>query len=275
MDLRTRFAESDDTELFETIVDAVHAKVRTAIPVRVSEDSADGHTVKLQALVKARMRQPDGSEKLVSLPPLADVPIHYPSGGGSTFTHPVKKGDEGMILLADRSIDAWHAQGGEQQPMDGRMHSLSDGFYISGARSNPRKLPKVSQASSQMRSDDGKHVFDMHPQNGPSMSADEGKHVVSAHPKNGIGITTNTKLAIKAKEGLDVEGAAHFKDAVTSAKSFGAPSLRGTTSPFTGMMMGFLGALFGAGAMVAAQAMQVPENGARLVRYALAVGTTP
>ncbi|MFX9532792.1 hypothetical protein ABTO68_19560, partial [Acinetobacter baumannii] len=84
MDLRYRF--DDDTELHETIRDAVLSGLHIAIPVGVSEDSKDGHTVKLKALVKAVRRKPDGSKELVEMPPFSDVPIQFASGGGTTAT---------------------------------------------------------------------------------------------------------------------------------------------------------------------------------------------
>lgn len=269
-----RFRLSDMTEILETLRDDIQSSVRVAIPVKVSEDSSDGHVVKLQPLIKAVQRSPDGKLSLVELPVLSDVPIHHQGGGGVTLTHPHKKDDEGIFLVSCRSIDAWHQQGNAQPQIDARMHSLSDGFYIPGVRSNPRKLKEVSTTSTQMRSDDGKHNFDLHPENGPSLMADEGKHTIAVHPKTGIGMKTAMALAIDATKGMSVKGATHFEDAVTSNKSFGAPLLNGQTGGgfMAGLGGGLVGFLLAMGLMTLLGAPQ-PADGLQRARYAILGGS--
>ena len=256
MDQRARFTDFD--ELLETVRDAVLNGLHISIPVAVDEDSADGHTVKLKALIKTVRKHPDGREELLDFPPFCDVPIQFASGGGVTTTFPIKKALEGIYLISSRGFDAWHQQGGAQPAIDARRNSLSDGFFIPGVRSTPNKLKNVSTTSAQTRSDDGKHVFDLHPNNGPSMSADEGKHVVSVSPTAGISVKTAMKLAIDATGGMDVKGVTHFVDAVTSATSFNAPG-GSVGGGFQGIMGGLVGALIGAGAMIALQAAQAPS----------------
>lgn len=159
LDLRTRFADPD--ELLETIKDAVRQQTRTSIPVSVVEDSEDGHTVKLQPLIKAIVKKPDGTTEAVTLPVLPDIPIHHIGGGGTTMTHAHKKGDEGWIIVSDASIDAWHQQGGVQAPPDTLSHAMSDAVYMPGVRSDPRKLKGVSKTSTQTRTDDKQTVHDV------------------------------------------------------------------------------------------------------------------
>src|SRR5206468_2774529 len=69
-------------------------------------------TTTLQIVVQARKQNPDGTFDWVTLPPLLDVPVIFPGGGGVTMTFPVKAGDEGLVLLASRCIDAWWKLGG-------------------------------------------------------------------------------------------------------------------------------------------------------------------
>lgn len=159
IDLRERF--TDQEEFVQTVKDAVRSSIRSSIPVMVSEDSEDGHTVKLQPLIKAIVRLPNGSTKAVTLPILPDIPIHHIGGGGVTQTHAHKKGDEGWIVVSDASIDAWHQQGGVQAPPDVLSHALSDAVYIPGVRSDPRKLAGVSKDSTQVRTDDKQTVHDV------------------------------------------------------------------------------------------------------------------
>lgn len=195
MDQRFRFP--DETELHETIADAVQAKIRTAMPVTPSKDSEDGHTIELQPTVKAVQRMPDGTEQLVQLPVLPDMPILHAGGGGIYTTHAHKTGDEGVIINVDRSHDEWHQQGGIQQPGDATMHPLSGGFYLPGAHSTPRKLKGVSKNSSQTRTDDKKSVHDV------SHTAVSSVREDAAHQVNG--------MAVQTQKG----GASHVVDAKT------------------------------------------------------------
>ena len=70
MDPRFRF--DDTTEFAETLADDVMSRVRVAVPVKITEDS-DGHTVKLQPLIKAVQRGVDGkSNEITAVPKLLD-----------------------------------------------------------------------------------------------------------------------------------------------------------------------------------------------------------
>ena len=181
-DLRER--GPDLLEIMQSLIDANLAAVMTSIPVKVVKDS-DGHTVSLQPLIKSVFRQPDGSDKLVEFPVIQDAPVKFASGGGHTFTHPVKENDEGMALVSMRSMDNWHQQGGVQQPNDARMHDLSDSIYIPGVRSDKRKLEKVSTTSAQFRTDDGDSVVDV-----------SGKGVVTSR-KNSVVTVDDTGIETK------------------------------------------------------------------------------
>ena len=193
----------DQEEAFRAAWAGVRSHMHTTLPVIVAEDS-DGHTVKLQIAVKQQVSDKTyDNASYEAFPLLVDVPVHFASGGGHTFTHPVKKGDEGVVLISSRAIDAWHQSGGVQQPIFNRFHSLSDGVaFLPGIRSNPRKLsPAPSTNSAQLRSDDGKHFVDLHKTNGLTLSVDNGKHVTTIHPDDGISHTSQTAVNINAPQG--------------------------------------------------------------------------
>lgn len=164
MDVSERI--DDFTQAFQTAMEGILRGVSKAIPVIAQ--ASDGHTVSAQAVTSVGLKQPDGSIIQTALPPFADAPAHFPGGGGVTHTHPIAKGDEGVMLIVDRNQDSWHQNGGANNaPVDDRAHHLADCRYLPGGRSNPRKLdPPPSSSSSQSRSDNGNHVVDVHPQNG-------------------------------------------------------------------------------------------------------------
>jgi hypothetical protein len=67
-------------------------------------------------------------------------PVTFTQGGQFVITHPVSKGDEGIVIFADRCIDSWWDKGDVQAEPYIRRHHLSDGMYLPGVRSCPRTL---------------------------------------------------------------------------------------------------------------------------------------
>ncbi len=163
-DLREQFDNPE--EAMRTMWAGIQKHLHTSLVCIVAEDS-DGKTVKLQPAIKQTVDdQTYGQTTYENFPLLLDVPVHFSGGGGTTFTHPIKKGDEGVALFMGRPHDTWRQSGGTQQQIWNRMHSLSDAIFIPGVRSMPRDLSNISTESSQMRSDDGNHLVDLHPVNG-------------------------------------------------------------------------------------------------------------
>src|SRR6516164_2196733 len=112
----------------------------TALPVIIVEDS-DGHTCKVQPAIQGKITDIHTGEVTdQTIAEIHDVPVHFPSGGGFTITHPIKKADEGVVVISARNIDNWYAKGGVQPQKTQRWHNLSDAMYIPGVRSLPRKL---------------------------------------------------------------------------------------------------------------------------------------
>lgn len=203
----------DDME--ETLRVAFHGMLVdlwTSMPVIINKTSEDGHTVELKMSIKGSVRSPDGKVTKAEYPLLLDVPVHFMGGGGVTLTHPAAKDDEGLAIFTSRPQDLWHKQGGVQDPIDTRTHDLSDARYLPGGRSNPRKLKNVSKVAAHLRSDDGKHTIQQHPQDGtviktvdPNDDAkdpfkDAKKFFESIfHPENGIShnaVSSGTKSSI-------------------------------------------------------------------------------
>lgn len=163
-----------------SVYQAIDGTVKTiwgSLPAIISIDS-DGHIATANSAVNLAVTQLDGSVVMTAFPPLDTSPVHYPNGGGVSHTHPVKKGDEGLVVFTSRAQDLWHQKGGVQDPIDSRTHHLADSRWLPGGRSDPRKLnPPPSTTSQQNRSDNGNHVMDVHPSNGITHSSTK-KHLV-------------------------------------------------------------------------------------------------
>jgi hypothetical protein len=166
------FGGSQPPELFGLNTDAIIAAIQgamrgmfTSMPSIVSEDS-DGHTATARPVINQLVRQDDGTMQQTPWPALSTMPIHFAGGGKMVSTHPVKAKDEGLLLFASRAIDSWHQNGGQQNPIDARQHSASDGVWIGGLKSDPNKIQNYAPDSHQIRSLDAKVTTDHHPTNG-------------------------------------------------------------------------------------------------------------
>lgn len=129
--------------------------MHTTLPGIIESFDAAAMTAVVQPALKFQVRNEAGIWNWVTLPLLLDCPVHFPSGGGFTLTFPLAAGDEVLVHLAERCIDAWWQSGGVQPQAEFRMHDLSDGFVIPKVWSKPRALSGVSTTTTQLRSDDG------------------------------------------------------------------------------------------------------------------------
>nr|DAZ13867.1 MAG TPA: baseplate component [Caudoviricetes sp.] len=154
--------EQADAQLAQAIMSAM----RVSIPGIIQSFDPDAVTAVVQPAIKGVEHDESGAEVSVSLPLLVDVPVVFPRGGGCTLTFPVTAGDECLVIFADRCIDFWWQSGGIQEPVDGRMHELSDAFCIVGPQSQAKKISGISTSAVELRSDDGSAKLSLNPENG-------------------------------------------------------------------------------------------------------------
>ncbi|HGF0124876.1 TPA: Gp138 family membrane-puncturing spike protein [Klebsiella variicola] len=154
--------EQADAQLAQAIMSAM----RVSIPGIIQSFDPDAVTAVIQPAIKGVEHDASGAEVSVNLPLLVDVPVVFPRGGGCTLTFPVKEGDECLVIFADRCIDFWWQSGGIQEPVDGRMHDLSDAFCIVGPQSQAKKISGISTSAVELRSDDGSVKLSLNPASG-------------------------------------------------------------------------------------------------------------
>ena len=136
--------------------------LRVAIPGIVTEVNYSAQTVSVQPTIREKIEM-DGTYQWVELPILINVPFFVYSGGGYCVTLPVSPGDECLVIFADSCIDAWWQSGGVQNQVERRRHDLSDGMAIIGFRSQVRTVPRYSDNSVQVRTEDGGTFIDLQP----------------------------------------------------------------------------------------------------------------
>lgn len=110
-------------------------QIHTALPARVIKFDAEKQTVTASLFILQQLT--NGAEQIS---PLLDVPVIFPKGGGFCFTFPLKEGDEGLILFAERCIDGWWQTGQAKEPLDLRLHDYSDAMFIPGVSSLPNVI---------------------------------------------------------------------------------------------------------------------------------------
>ncbi|HCD5205699.1 TPA: hypothetical protein NBT52_004322 [Klebsiella pneumoniae] len=154
--------EQADAQLAQAIMSAM----RVSMPGIIQSFDPDAVTAVVQPAIKGAEQDESGAELSVNLPLLVDVPVVFPRGGGCTLTFPVKAGDECLVIFADRCIDFWWQSGGIQEPVDERMHDLSDAFCIVGPQSQAKKIGGISTSAVELRSDDGKTKLSLNPASG-------------------------------------------------------------------------------------------------------------
>jgi|WetSurMetagenome_2_1015567.scaffolds.fasta_scaffold58831_1 hypothetical protein len=186
-------------ERFESLQDTLLAwstgwqrDIWTAMPGVIDSYDPTTQTCVVNVPVQIMMKLGNDTPQPVSIPPLLDVPVFFPGGGGFTLTFPVVKGDECLVVFASRCIDAWWQSGATgATPTSGvppffRMHDLSDGFAFIGFRSQPRMLsPSASTTATELRSDDGT----------ASLHIETGKITVSATTVEVNATTANVNAA--------------------------------------------------------------------------------
>lgn len=131
--------------------------IHTALPAKVV--SCDGHSATVQLMITQVMK---GGETL-ALPPLVDVPVGFYRGGGFCVTVPVKAGDEGLVIFAERCIDGWYVSGQQSSPLDTRFHDYSDAFFLPQGSSQPNRIPAYSADSLSLQTDDGETFIRIKP----------------------------------------------------------------------------------------------------------------
>lgn len=144
-----------DTASLDSVIEAsagdLSGWLRVAMPAIVTAFDDKRQTVTLQPAIAGT----DENGGAITPTVLADVPVKFPRGGGFAFTFPVKPGDEGWVLFADRCIDDWFSSGQVSQAAEHRQHDWSDGGFLPGFSSLARAISSFRNDAIVMRQLEG------------------------------------------------------------------------------------------------------------------------
>lgn len=187
MDIRQRI--DDPEENLRAAIEQHMARMWTSAMGRIVSYDAARQTASVQLTVKSFVKDENGKRKAVDIPILQDVPVQFPGSGGQTMTFPVAAGDEVMINFLSRASDAQQQSGGDQNPTDSSVNSLSHPRAMLGFKSDPKKLSNVSTSATELRSDDGMTK-------------------ISLSGAGGVGVATDKSVSITAANGVAIGGGA-------------------------------------------------------------------
>jgi len=199
------------TNLADNIKQGISTRLKdlhTAMPGIVESFDSVKQTASVKPAIKRVFITREGNEEMLvpaELPVLINVPVQFPRGGGFSLTFPIKKGDECLLVFAERSFDSWHKFGGVQDPSARRFHSLSDATAMVGLSSLPNKVPNYDPVNTQIKKDDGSAVISVNEDSSVSVEADANV-TITAPSINLIGDLTVT--GAMTNNGVDV-GSTH------------------------------------------------------------------
>lgn len=153
----------DQAETFKSEGKVLSQGLRVAMPGIIQSFNAEAVTAVVQPAIRCVETDNDGNRTTRDYPLLVDVPVVFPTAGGVTLTLPVNPGDECELKFQDRCIDFFWQSGGVQEPVDDRMHDLSDATCSVGQISQPNRIKNVSTTSAQLRTIDGSTYIDLNP----------------------------------------------------------------------------------------------------------------
>lgn len=164
MALSDQTRSGDLAETFKSERETTKNQIRVALPGIIQSFDPDAVTAVVQPAIRYVEWDNDGNRVTKPYPLLVDVPVVFPAAGDVTLTLPVNPGDECELKFQDRCIDFFWQSGGDQEPVDDRIHDLSDAICSVGQISQPNRIKNISTTSAQLRSVDGSTYIDLNPE---------------------------------------------------------------------------------------------------------------
>lgn len=128
----------DGTPTLKSVIDGAIAaallEVHTAMPGRVVSYNKTTQTATVQPIIRKNAK--------VRIPPIPGVSVMFQGNDVISIAWPVKKGDTGLLVFAESSMDKWKTGDGDDvDPGDLRRFDLSDAMFIPALRSRKKPIP--------------------------------------------------------------------------------------------------------------------------------------
>jgi hypothetical protein len=123
-------ADVDLEDVLKAWTLAATDEVYTAMGGRVLAYDAETRRARVRGLAGIRYRDADGSVQFDDPPIIAAVPVLFPGFAGRRITWPVLEGDDGVLVLLDRSHDEYQSTGEPGNPASPRRHNFTDAVFL-------------------------------------------------------------------------------------------------------------------------------------------------
>lgn len=133
--------------------------LHVALPGRIESYDASSQTASVKPLVKNTFIDDEGVDVVETLPVINRVPVQFARGGGFFLSFPIVKGDHVLLVFNERSIDKFQTGDGEDtDPVDIRMHNLSDPVAIPGFYPDSKALADAHVSNTVLGKDGGTQI---------------------------------------------------------------------------------------------------------------------
>lgn len=152
------------------------ASFHVALPGRIESYDESTQTANVKPLLKNSFIDADGVDVVEELPVINSVPVQFMRGGGFFLSFPIVKGDHVLLVFNERSIDKFQTGSGDDtDPVDTRMHNLSDAVAIPGFYPDSKALGDAHQSNTVLGKDGSTqiHVADGKIELGAEASVDK------------------------------------------------------------------------------------------------------
>lgn len=150
---------ADLEEVIKTAIAAALKDTHTALPAQIVSFDPATQTASVQPAIKRVFTDGD----TLPLPVIDGVRVGFQRVGSFAVTFPLSKGNEGLLIFAERSIDNWRKTGNVSEPNDARMHDLSDAIFLPMCYSDPNNIASFSATDISIRTLDGTGKIEIAP----------------------------------------------------------------------------------------------------------------
>jgi hypothetical protein len=216
------------SELINVSVAKALSKTHTAMPGRVESYDSKSQTADIQPLIDNTFIDLDRNEVNEPYPKLQRVPVWFPRGGGYFQSLPVQEGDTVLLIFNERSTDRYNAsdsvppQPKTIDPIDIRMHHLSDAIAIPGFFPLSQSLSDAHSRNMVMGKDGGTQIH----------VKDEGISLGSETPTDFVALAQLVSLQLAAIS-ASITNLITLMSTHTHQSTAGAPAFTGVADPVT------------------------------------------
>lgn len=155
--------QAELSEALERVVESHLLDLHVAIPAVVAVYDKDQQTVECTPLLSRLVDNADGKFSEETLPKLPPIPVCFPRSADFFVSFPLKKGDTGLIVFNEVSIDQWlgteaAATDVQKSPGDARRHEMNAGVFIPGIYNRTRRLTEASDTEMRLGEDGGRQL---------------------------------------------------------------------------------------------------------------------